>query len=87
MEKKLIDEKLRKILKDNTLMALCDENVKESSDLVEDLGLDSLTLVSFISDVEDELDIEFELDELSTDIIGKYGSLLELAENKINNKE
>ena len=87
MERELIAEKIKEKLKENTIMALCSENIKEDSDMIEDLGLDSLTLVSFISDIEDALGIEFEIEELSTDIIGKYGSLLELAYNKVNSKE
>lgn len=84
MNKKLIAEKLMTILKENTVMIIEDENVKEDTDLIEELGFDSLSIIRFITDVEREFNIEFDFEELISEVIGKYGTLLEVIEKKLN---
>lgn len=50
------------------------KEITEESDLIYDLGLDSLTLVELIVDIEIEFGVEIGEDAL--DVIYKYGTLL-----------
>lgn len=52
--------------------------IKDGDDLVYDLGMDSLSLVEFVVDVEGEFSVEIEEDNM--DMIYKYGRLLEYLE-------
>lgn len=54
--------------------------IKEEDDMVYDLGMDSLSLVEFIVDIEEEFDTEIE--EESMDVIYKFGKLLNYLEGK-----
>lgn len=56
---------------------------KDSDDLVYDLGMDSLSVVEFIVDLETEFDIEVEEDDIEK--IYKYGSLVEYILGKVEN--
>ncbi|MCM1361285.1 MAG: acyl carrier protein [Clostridiales bacterium] len=87
MNKKLITEKLMAILKENTVMIIDDENIKEDTDFIEELGFDSLSIIRFITDVEREFNIEFDFEELVSEVIGKYGTLLEVIEKKLNKEQ
>ena len=61
-EKKHIDAILRKILCDN--LGCRDVELKETSDLITDLGADDMDLTDISSDIEDAFDFSFTEDEL-----------------------
>lgn len=67
----MITEKLIAILKENTVMIIDDKNIKEDTDFIEELGFDSLSIIRFITDVEREFNIEFDFEELVSEVIGK----------------
>mgnify|MGYP000733050697 CR=1 FL=1 len=54
--------------------------IKDEDDMVYDLGMDSLSLVEFIVDIEEQFDIEIEEEEM--DEIYKFGKLLSYLEAK-----
>lgn len=51
-----------------------DYEIKMEDDLVYELGMDSLSLVELIVDLEEQFEIEIEEDKM--DVIYKYGKLL-----------
>ena len=55
---------------------------KEGDDLVYDLGMDSLSLVEFVVDIEGEFSVEIEEDKM--DMIYQYGKLLEYLKEVAN---
>ena len=57
--------------------------IKDEDDMVYDLGMDSLSLVEFIVDIEEEFEIEIE--EESMEEIYKFGKLLNYLEGKADN--
>ncbi len=50
-----------------------DYEIKREDDLVYELGMDSLSLVELIVDIEEQFDIEIEEEQM--DVINKYGKL------------
>lgn len=58
----------------------CNQEVKNSDSLKEDLGFDSLTLVSLIISIENHFGIEFKDSDLSEENLKTVGSLLTLLE-------
>lgn len=54
--------------------------IKDEDDMVYDLGMDSLSLVEVIVDIEEQFDIEIEEEEM--DEIYKFGKLLSYLEAK-----
>lgn len=54
---------------------------KEDDDLVNDLGLDSLSLVELIMEIEENFEFEVEEEEMS--YIYKYGKLLKYVMSKV----
>lgn len=58
------------------------EDIDFDADLVNELDIDSIDLLDFIMQVEDEFDIEFEEDEL--DNIKTLNQMIEVLESKEN---
>lgn len=57
--------------------------LKDTDDLIYDLGMDSLSLVELIVDLESMFD--FEVDEECVDQIYKYGKLVKYVKNSVEN--
>ncbi|MDO4661826.1 MAG: phosphopantetheine-binding protein [Tissierellia bacterium] len=58
------------------------EDIDFDADLVNELDIDSIDLLDFIMQVEDEFDVEFEEDEL--DNIKTLNQMIEVLESKEN---
>ena len=67
------------------MSAVCSE-MNDDTDLVTDLGYDSVTTIAVISELENEFGIEFEVEELISDTISKYGSLCNVVLEKLESK-
>jgi acyl carrier protein len=76
-EKQLIDllEKYSKAEIDNDILT-------ETTSLDHDLGIDSIMLLQLVVDIEDEFSISILDDELDADIIGTFGGMLRLVNEK-----
>lgn len=59
-------------------------NVDEIN-FVDDGYMDSLGLVQFVAEIEDEFEIEFTEEEMETDEFRTVGTLIKMIENKIQN--
>lgn len=56
--------------------------ITSETDLVKDYGVDSLSIISMILKIEEIFDIEFDMDELEIDSIGKVSELTKIIESK-----
>ena len=84
IEKNDFEVDLKKIIKENTYISLDDEDFKDNTDLIVDLGFDSLSIVNLIADIEKYCKIEFEINELVSEVIANYGNLKKCVSSKIN---
>ena len=84
IEKNDFEVDLKKIIKENTYISLDDENFKDNTDLIVDLGFDSLSIVNLIADIEKYFKTEFEINELVSEVIANYGNLKKCVSSKIN---
>lgn len=70
-----IREKVYELVMPRTKMLEAGSDIKDETDLVYDLGLDSLSLVELLVDLESEFDME--IDEENMDFIYKFGTLVD----------
>jgi acyl carrier protein len=74
-----IDEKkLKDIIISNSNKPITYDEIKDESDFIEDFGFDSLSLIEFIVQIEEEFKINLEDSDLLVDTIGRYKPLKEL---------
>lgn len=78
------EKDLKNIIKENTYVSLDDDDFKDDTDLIVDLGYDSLSIVNLIADIEKYFKIEFEINELISEIIANYGNLKKSVSSKIS---
>ena len=86
MQKQNVKDYFEQIVRESSISCAIMESIDPNADLVEDLGFDSLATIKLISDIENRFDIEFEVDELVYDVIGRYGTLLENILKKLEKK-
>jgi long-chain acyl-CoA synthetase len=79
-----LENELKKLINENTYVLLTDKDFKEDSDLIVDFGYDSLSIIRLIADIERKFNIEFEISELVSEIISKYGNLKKSIAEKIS---
>jgi acyl carrier protein len=77
-----LEDGLKKLIIENTYV-LSDKDFTEYSDLITDFGYDSLSIIRLIADIERTFNIEFEINELVSEIISKYGNLKKIVAEKI----
>lgn len=58
------------------------EFLSDDVSLDNDLGIDSIMLLQLVVDIEDEFSISISDDELDTEVIGTFGGLLSLINEK-----
>lgn len=83
-----IMNKLNKIILDTVHQKdaiVTEEQIAEEKnvDLYRDFGIDSLLMVYLVVEIENELGIEFNLDELDTEKMRQVNELRRLVENKL----
>ena len=75
MNKKEVDRELKKIIA--TYVAVNDiSDINENTNLIEDLDMDSVGLISLIVEIEKNFSIHFEENELLVENITNYKNLL-----------
>ncbi len=73
----LMKEKLVNIIcevKEDTSLV---DKIKNSTDLLNEIGIDSLQLINIILKIEDEIDVQFNFDEFDMDSLKSIDSLWE----------
>jgi acyl carrier protein len=56
---------------------------EDNTHLVEDLGFDSLDIVTLVISIESEFNISFDIDELEFESVIHFGKLLEIVQSKV----
>jgi acyl carrier protein len=79
-----IGEKLSKILADVKEDSSIINKINDSTDLINDLGLDSLQMINFLLKIEDEFNIEFDFDNLDFSLMLSFGRLTKFIEKQIS---
>lgn len=52
----------------------CDleKQITDDTNLIEDIGIDSLQLINFLLKIEDEFDVEFDFEQFNMDILKEF---------------
>lgn len=58
--------------------------INDSTDLINDIGLDSLQMINFLLKLEDEFNIEVDFDSLDFSQMRSFGKLTKFIEKQIN---
>lgn len=89
MERKIIEMRLKSILKENQFLALKEmvDSISDETSLVNDLALDSIQILELIVAIEKEFDFSCEADELDLDIFDKFQRLVDFVDNKVNSSD
>lgn len=80
---KMIENQIKKIIGvvlENPEVCNC---IHEQTNLIEELGFDSLQTINFILMLEDEFDIEIDFEEIEFDMFLKFDNLVAFLERKI----
>lgn len=80
-------DKIKEIISRVSRVKLPIENINDATDLIEDLGLDSVAIVQTIVVIEKEFNIQFLNEELTVELLAKFGGLKEKVFEKLANKE
>lgn len=81
-----IQNELIKIIKNNISVIYDDIEITLDMNFFDDLGVDSITLMQLILDIEERFNILFEEESIST-LFGSIKDLLLYIEKRINNNE
>lgn len=73
MDLEEIKSKLNEIVKRHS--KLCSNPITNDTNLIDDLGLDSVTMIKLITEIEDEIGIEFDFMSIEIDDIVIYQNL------------
>lgn len=82
-----LDENLRKLTAKYAKKKVKPSDIKENTDLILDLGYDSITVIRLITDCEIKFNIEFDEEYLNITSIGKYNQLEDYIGKKTEKNE
>jgi len=80
---KKLEKRLRQIIIKNATISITEDDINDETDLINDLGFDSVQIMNFIIEIENEYGFEFEDDYLSLEVLGKYKNLKKVVEASI----
>lgn len=79
-----MQETIKKILSEVTGTPAAVETLADDTDIIYDIGLDSLQMVTFMLKLEEELDIQIDFDNLDFSTLMSVGSLCDfLSKQKV----
>ncbi|NOU19588.1 MAG: acyl carrier protein [Bacteroidales bacterium] len=81
-----IGEKLRVILAELRENKSLVNEINDSTDLINDVGLDSLQMINFLLKLEDEFDIEVDFDNLDFTQMRSFGKLVKFIEKQVGQR-
>ena len=73
----MIQEKIKKILSGIQKNPALSETLSDDTDIINEVGLDSLQMVTFVLKLEEELDIEIDFDTFDFSHLSSIGNLAE----------
>jgi len=86
MEKEIIMERLKNLLKSSQFMSLKNyvDNIDGNTSLINDMALDSIQILELIVVIESDFSIVCEPDELNLDMFDKVDSLVSFIHKKVS---
>jgi len=73
-----IESKLKEIIFTYSKAELKPEEIHNQTDLITDLGFDSISIIQLIVEIEDSFNIVFSDNDMDIEKLGSYGQLLQL---------
>lgn len=83
MSDKTVQERIKELIVEKVLVGVNPEEIDSESQLVSELGLDSIQIIGLIGGLEEEFDIVLEDDDLDFELFSTISSLAKLVEGKI----
>ena len=80
---KKLEKRLKQIIINNATISITEDDINDETDLINDLEFDSVQIMNFIIEIENEYGFEFEDDYLSLEVLGKYKNLKKVVEASI----
>ena len=77
------EKELKNLIIKNSILRISESEITDESDIINDFGYNSITIIQIVIDIEREFGIEFEEDDLAIDIIGNYKTLKEYIGKRI----
>lgn len=77
-----ISQRIKKLITDEMNSNVIVEGM-EQFHLINDLGMDSMQVISLVMDIEQEFDFEFDDDEMEIKVICDFKELVKLVEKKL----
>ena len=75
----MLEERLKTIIS-SCVLGIDKNQITESTDLMEDLGFESVNLVELIVDIENEFGIEIEDEFLDIEVLSSFNRLVDMLE-------
>lgn len=82
-----IEDGIKEIIIESVFDDIVSENIGADTDLKADLGIDSITLVSIMIDIEKRFDVTFESNIFDVYAMEKFGVILEQVARLLKQKE
>ncbi|MFB9278148.1 acyl carrier protein [Cohnella cellulosilytica] len=76
------DDLLKELIVRNAAMPCRKDDIADGTDLVNDLALDSMSIVNLFADLEEAFDIEIDVREMTLPIMSRYGRFREFVQVK-----
>lgn len=83
MKMQNVEEKLKTIISRNSTLCVTRDDIKDETDLINDLGLDSVQIMAFMAQLEEEFGIYFEDGYIDMETLRNYKKLCEFIKSKI----
>ena len=80
----VVSENLKKVISEIVKLSINSDKINETTNLLSDLGFDSIQIVQLIVEVEEQFGIEISDDDLDIANLSIYGKLLAMIEEKVN---
>lgn len=78
-----IDMSLKEIIVKYCIGGITCDDINEDTDLINDLGFDSISILRFLAETQNTFDIEIEDEYLSLEMLGRYGNIKEAVLTRI----
>lgn len=78
-----IDINLKEIVVKYCIGGITYDDINEDTDLINDLGYDSINILRFLAEVQNTFDIEIEDEYLSLEMLGRYRNIKEAVMSRI----
>lgn len=78
-----IESEMKRILIEIVEGRITEDNICSNTNIVEDIGLDSLQMINLILMIEDAFDLEIDFDEIEYEIFLRFSELVEFIKEKL----